>query len=112
MEFFPKLPLDKAVLVQLKTEKLELVRMIYIIFVLIQFDTSLQSHHNMYKYHRTSGAISSARVLLVRPGTFSDLRGLVVSRTTASVDQYKTPRKLRTRELLEWIGERVLMEDT
>ena len=73
----------------------------------IQFDENLQKGHDLYKGYRVAHTISPARVHVVRPGTFKELRDYIVSRTTASVNQFKTPRKLKTKEQMEWMMERV-----
>ncbi|XP_071798697.1 uncharacterized protein [Asterias amurensis] len=73
----------------------------------LQFDANLQKGHDLYKNRRKSHFISPARAHVVRPGTFKELRDYTVSRTTASVNQFKTPRKLRTKELVEWMLQRV-----
>ncbi|XP_022098637.1 probable indole-3-acetic acid-amido synthetase GH3.8 [Acanthaster planci] len=75
-----------------------------------KFDECLQQEHAYYKFLRGSNTVSPAQVKLVRPGTFSELRDFTVSHTTASVNQYKTPRKLRTRKLIEWMMERRVIE--
>ncbi|XP_038050828.1 GH3 domain-containing protein-like [Patiria miniata] len=72
-----------------------------------KFDEDLKQGHIYYKGLRGNGTVSSAHVNLVRPGTFQELRDFILSRCTASINQYKTPRKLRTRELVVWMMERV-----
>ncbi|XP_022107597.1 GH3 domain-containing protein-like [Acanthaster planci] len=73
-----------------------------------KFDECLQQDHFYYKGLRGSSTISPAQIKLVRPGTFSEFRDFNLSHTTASINQYKTPRKLRTRERIEWMMERVI----
>ncbi|XP_038060871.1 GH3 domain-containing protein-like [Patiria miniata] len=73
-----------------------------------KFDEYLQNHQYYYKNLRASRTISAPHVHLVAQGAFTDLKDFTISRTTASSNQYKTPRKLRTRELVEWMMERVV----
>ncbi|XP_038047478.1 probable indole-3-acetic acid-amido synthetase GH3.9 [Patiria miniata] len=73
-----------------------------------KFDEHLQQDHVYYSGLRESNTISPSRVKFVRPGTFLELRDFRVNKTTASVMMYKTPRKLRTREHVIWMMERVI----
>ncbi|XP_038050064.1 probable indole-3-acetic acid-amido synthetase GH3.9 [Patiria miniata] len=75
---------------------------------LSKFDEYLQHHQYYYKNLRASRTISAPHVHLVAQGAFTDLEDFTISRTTASSNQYKTPRKLKTRELVEWMMERVV----
>ncbi|XP_072015309.1 uncharacterized protein [Amphiura filiformis] len=61
-----------------------------------QFDEALQERNNYYKGYRNAGTISPPRVYLVKPGTFKALQDYIIANSTASYNQFKMPRKLKT----------------
>ncbi|XP_038063297.1 indole-3-acetic acid-amido synthetase GH3.3-like [Patiria miniata] len=73
-----------------------------------KFDEHLQQEHVYYSGLRGSNTISPAQLKFVRTSTFLELRDFRVAMTTTSVMQYKTPRKLRTQEHVNWMMERVI----
>ena len=75
--------------------------------VFLQFDESLRRQHEFYDHYRHVGTICQARVYLVRPGTFRELRELIIATSTASYNQFKMPKKLRTKATLNLMMENV-----
>ena len=46
--------------------------------------------------------------MVVRPGTFQKLRDFIVATSTASFNQFKMPKKLRTKATLDLMMESVV----
>ena len=72
-----------------------------LIFILKQFDKSLRKQHEFYDHYRKVGTICEARVMIVRPGSFKKLQDFIIANSTASYNQFKTPKKLRTKATLD-----------
>ena len=66
----------------------------------LQFDKSLRKQHEFYDHYRKVGTICEARVMIVRPGSFKKLQDFIIANSTASYNQFKTPKKLRTKATL------------
>ena len=73
-----------------------------------QFDKSLRKQHEFYDHYRHVGTICEARVLLVHPGTFRKLQDYIIAHSTASYNQFKMPKKLRTKATLNLMMESVV----
>ncbi|XP_071788390.1 uncharacterized protein [Asterias amurensis] len=67
------------------------------------FDKSLRKQHEFYEQYRKVGTICEARVAVVRPGSFNKLREHIIATSTANYNQFKMPRKLRTKALLDFL---------
>lgn len=52
----------------------------------------------VYGSFRKKGSIQKMMVYTVKPGTFQGLRQFAIETTTASANQYKIPRVVKTRE--------------
>ncbi|XP_038058034.1 GH3 domain-containing protein-like [Patiria miniata] len=65
------------------------------------FDKSLRKQHEFYDHYRQVGTICEARVMIVRPGSFKKLQDFIIATSTASYNQFKTPKKLRTKATLD-----------
>ncbi|XP_072026289.1 uncharacterized protein [Amphiura filiformis] len=61
-----------------------------------QFDEALQERNNYYRGYRNAGTILPPLVYLVKPGTFKALQDYIIANSTASYNQFKMPRKLKT----------------
>ncbi|XP_072051033.1 uncharacterized protein [Amphiura filiformis] len=61
-----------------------------------------------YNSFREKGEIAAPRVYLVKPGSFGDLQQHIINNSTATVNQFKNPRKLRSPELVEMMLNRAL----
>ena len=66
-----------------------------------QFDKSLRKQHEIYDHYRRVGTICEARVFVVRPGSFQKLKDFILENSTASINQFKMHRKLRTKATLD-----------
>ncbi|XP_071479535.1 uncharacterized protein [Diadema antillarum] len=64
-------------------------------------DEELRLRNSDYERLRREVSISHPRVLVLRPGTFDDLKNYLVENTGASANQYKVPRKLRTYAMVD-----------
>ena len=71
--------------------------------ILFQFDKSLRKQHEFYEQYRKVGTICEARVAVVRPGSFNKLKDHIIATSTANYNQFKMPRKLRTKALLDFL---------
>ena len=76
-----------------------------------QFDSSLRKQHDFYDHYRKVGTICEAHVHVVRPGSFNKLKDHIVATSTASYNQFKMPKKLRTRVILDFMLDCVLESD-
>ncbi|XP_038058033.1 indole-3-acetic acid-amido synthetase GH3.4-like [Patiria miniata] len=65
------------------------------------FDKSLRKQHEFYDHYRQVGTICEARVMIVRPGSFKKLQDFIIATSTASYNQFKIPKKLRTKATLD-----------
>ncbi|XP_072050208.1 uncharacterized protein [Amphiura filiformis] len=61
-----------------------------------KFDEALQERNNYYTDYRKAGTISLPHVYLVKSGTFKELQDYIIANSTASFNQFKLPRKLKT----------------
>ncbi|XP_033624242.1 probable indole-3-acetic acid-amido synthetase GH3.9 isoform X1 [Asterias rubens] len=75
------------------------------------FDSSLRKQHDFYDHYRKVGTICEAHVHVVRPGSFNKLKDHIVATSTASYNQFKMPKKLRTRVILDFMLDCVLESD-
>ncbi|XP_038071011.1 probable indole-3-acetic acid-amido synthetase GH3.9 isoform X2 [Patiria miniata] len=66
-----------------------------------KFDQVLRRHHHFYNYLRNSATLAMAHVHQVKPGSFDKLKEFIVANSSASVNQFKSPRKLRDTDVLE-----------
>ena len=73
-----------------------------------QFDKSLRKQHEIYDHYRRVGTICEARVFVVRPGSFRKLQKFIIANSSASYNQFKMPKKLRTKATLDLLLECVL----
>ncbi|XP_071501680.1 uncharacterized protein [Diadema antillarum] len=64
-------------------------------------DEELRLRNSDYERLRREVSISHPRVLVVRPGTFDDLKDYLLENTGATANQYKVPRKLRTYAMVD-----------
>nr|XP_054767841.1 uncharacterized protein LOC129275089 isoform X1 [Lytechinus pictus] len=64
-------------------------------------DKELCDRNSLYKDLRDRGGISHPSVYVLKPGTFDDLKKLVLRDHRTSANQYKIRRKLRTLESLQ-----------
>ena len=55
----------------------------------------------MYDEERKMATIGPAEAILVRPGSFKELRKYILENSTAGVMQFKMPRKLRRKEWIQ-----------
>ncbi|XP_038058031.1 GH3 domain-containing protein-like [Patiria miniata] len=69
------------------------------------FDKSLRKQHVFYDNYRQAGTICEARVMIVRPGSFKKLQDFIIATSTASYNQFKMPKKLRTKATLDLMME-------
>ncbi|XP_071788237.1 uncharacterized protein [Asterias amurensis] len=69
------------------------------------FDKSLRKQHEFYEHYRQFGTICEARVEVVRPGSFNKLKTHIIANSTANYNQFKMPKKLRTKVLLDFMQE-------
>ena len=84
-----------------------LISYIYDLLSSFQFDTALQNRSYGYRGYRKSGKFSPPRVYLVKPGTFQVLQDFIVANSSASYNQFKLPRKLKTGATLDLVMGRV-----
>ena len=73
-----------------------------------QFDKSLRKQHEFYEHYRQFGTICEACVEVVRPGSFNKLKTHIIANSTANYNQFKMPKKLRTKVLLDFMQECVV----
>eukprot|EP00057_Strongylocentrotus_purpuratus_P009853 XP_011664327.1 PREDICTED: probable indole-3-acetic acid-amido synthetase GH3.5 [Strongylocentrotus purpuratus] len=64
-------------------------------------DEELRLHSNTYNMFREQGSIAPPDVHIVKPGTFDRLHDFILANSTTTANQYKVPRKLRTKETLQ-----------
>ncbi len=67
----------------------------------LQFDEALVERNTYYRRYRKAGTVCQPLVYLVKPGTFKALRNFIIENSTASFNQFKMPRKLKTSATLE-----------
>ncbi|XP_022106549.1 probable indole-3-acetic acid-amido synthetase GH3.8 isoform X2 [Acanthaster planci] len=67
------------------------------------FDKSLRKQHEFYDNYRQVGTISEARVMIVLPGSFKKLQDFTIANSTASYNQFKMPKKLRTKATVDFL---------
>ncbi|XP_071789171.1 uncharacterized protein [Asterias amurensis] len=67
------------------------------------FDKSLRKQHEFYEHYRHIGTICEARVLVVRSGSFHRLQECIMATSTASYNQFKMPKKLRTKKMVDFM---------
>ncbi|XP_033624241.1 probable indole-3-acetic acid-amido synthetase GH3.9 [Asterias rubens] len=67
------------------------------------FDKSLRKQHEFYEQYRKVGTICGACVEVVRPGSFNKLKYHIIATSTSSYNQFKIPKKLRTKALLDFM---------
>merc|ERR1711871_303818 len=72
-------------------------------------DQRLQSTHPVFRSFRAKGAIGPPEVRLVTPGSFKDMRRLLVSQEGMSPNQLKMPRVLRSSRLASVLQDRVIV---
>ncbi|XP_022106476.1 GH3 domain-containing protein-like [Acanthaster planci] len=75
------------------------------------FDKSLRKQHELYDSYRQIGSISQARVMIVRPGSFKKLQDFIIANSTASYNQFKMPKKVRTKAAFDLIMSNVVDND-
>ncbi|XP_038051191.1 probable indole-3-acetic acid-amido synthetase GH3.9 [Patiria miniata] len=68
-----------------------------------EFDKILRKHHSLYDHYRAVGTIAAPRMLRVRPGSFKKFQDYIIANSTASYNQFKMPRKLRTKMMLDYM---------
>ena len=85
--------------------------MYFVYFILFQFDKSLRKQHEFYEHYRKFGTICEPRVLVVRPGSFNKLKEFIIANSTATYNQFKMPKKIRTKALLEFMLQSVVDPD-
>ncbi|XP_033624239.1 GH3 domain-containing protein-like isoform X1 [Asterias rubens] len=76
------------------------------------FDKSLRKQHEFYEQYRKVGTICEARVVVLRPGSFNKLQEHIIATSTASYNQFKMPKKLRTKAMLDLMLECAVVENT
>nr|XP_054767385.1 uncharacterized protein LOC129274633 [Lytechinus pictus] len=64
-------------------------------------DEELRQHSSTYNMFREDGSIAPPLVHIVKPGTFDRLYHFILDNSTTTANQYKVPRKLRTKETLK-----------
>ncbi|XP_041477896.1 4-substituted benzoates-glutamate ligase GH3.12-like [Lytechinus variegatus] len=64
-------------------------------------DEELCHHSFTYNSFREKGTIAPPLVHIVKPGAFVRLHTFILNNSTTSANQYKVPRKLRTKETLQ-----------
>ncbi len=103
-----------------KGSKDDCFEMFYIIFMEVEtvnnnsvteeekemFDGILRKHHALYDSYRRRGTIAEPRLHILQPGSFNEFEGFVIGNSTTSVNQFKMPRKLRTRKELDFMLKR------
>ncbi|XP_033639949.1 probable indole-3-acetic acid-amido synthetase GH3.9 [Asterias rubens] len=67
------------------------------------FDGILRKLHGIYDNYRRVGTIAEPRLHIVQPGSFKELEDLIIGTSTTSINQFKMPRKLRTRKQLDFM---------
>ncbi|XP_033624240.1 probable indole-3-acetic acid-amido synthetase GH3.8 isoform X2 [Asterias rubens] len=67
------------------------------------FDKSLRKQHEFYEHYRHIGTICEARILVVRSGSFHRLQEFIMATSTASYNQFKMPKKLRTKKMVDFM---------
>ncbi|XP_071948253.1 uncharacterized protein [Antedon mediterranea] len=66
-------------------------------------DSELCEHAALYKMWRSQNGIGTADVLFVKPGGFARLKNYIVDNSTATFNQFKQPRKLKTEGTVAFI---------
>ena len=61
----------------------------------------MREQHEFYDHYRQVGTICEARVFVVRPGSFWKLQEFIIANSSASYNQFKMPKKLRTKAALD-----------
>ncbi|XP_022106550.1 GH3 domain-containing protein-like [Acanthaster planci] len=67
------------------------------------FDKSLRKQHEFYDNYRQVGTISEARVMIVFPGSFKKFQDFIIANSTASYNQFKMPKKLRSKATVDFL---------
>ncbi|XP_076032926.1 uncharacterized protein LOC143020396 isoform X2 [Oratosquilla oratoria] len=71
-------------------------------------DEDLCENHFVYNSFRVKGAIAPPTVYTVKPGTFRDLRTLLLENTQAGSNQLKIPRVLHNSKALQFLLDRLI----
>ncbi|XP_071948047.1 uncharacterized protein [Antedon mediterranea] len=66
-------------------------------------DAELCEHGALYKMWRSQNGIGTADVVFVKPGGFARLKNYIVDNSTATFNQFKQPRKLKTEGTVAFI---------
>lgn len=72
-------------------------------------DEALCEQSYVYQSFRKKGSIGPMKIHIVRPGTFQSLRDVTIETTSASSNQYKSPRVLKRREAIDVVMKNVVM---
>ena len=72
-----------------------------ILFFITKVDEALKERNNYYRGYRNAGTILPPHIYLVKPGTFQALKDYIVAHSSASYNQFKVPRKLKTTDTLK-----------
>lgn len=73
-----------------------------------EIDNILCNMSYVYGSFRKKGSIQKMMVYTVKPGTFQGLRQFAIETTTASANQYKIPRVVKTREAAAFMMKNVI----
>ncbi|XP_072179182.1 GH3 domain-containing protein-like [Diadema setosum] len=77
---------------------------------LTMIDEEFRARNADYDRLRREDAIARPRVHIVRQGTFEELKHYLIEHTNVTANQYKVPRKLRTKEMLQVMLDNVVVQ--
>lgn len=85
------------------------VNRIYVLsFSIFQVDATLCNKSYVYSSFRKKGSIGEMQVHIMQPGCFRELREFVIQNTTGSPNQFKVPRVLKRKDVVEFMFQRVV----